>query len=175
MLCLTSYFLSMADPAQRDQHCKVAEYQYMKIIKSMASSPLAPQSPTETIMICLFLVIIEAHRNDHMRGLTHLQAAISIYLEEQSSPKGRLMDDTLRKVNERFRDRLTLAAIDRNKVDPIQNLSNTAFLYHGLYQTMHVICRRLWNFSNMTLSEKLRVQHICLELLDEDAEAIFQS
>lgn len=135
MLCITSYYLSLADPVQREQHCMAAEYQYTKIIKSMVSSQLGSQHWTATIMLCLLLIVIEAHRNDHKRALTHLQAAISIYQEKQSSTDGLLMDGTLRRVSERFQDRLLFATGKLSDTKPVCNQPNTAFFYRGLYDT----------------------------------------
>jgi hypothetical protein len=59
ILCITSHFISMADPQQRDLHCLVSEFQYLKIIKSMVYSKLEPQPWPTNIILCIFLVIIE--------------------------------------------------------------------------------------------------------------------
>jgi hypothetical protein len=78
ILCITSFFASLADPTRQDKHLAFAEFQYNKAIRSLALSESAKSDWMETLIACILLLCIEAHRNDPDRALVHTRGAIAI-------------------------------------------------------------------------------------------------
>lgn len=168
ILCLSSFFASLADPSQGDKHIMFSEYQYMKIIKSMASSEAKNMSLVETLIICLLLVSIEAHRNEPERALIHMKAAVAVFLENQSSPPATCMDLSLRQVLERFCLQLMLAAKGRG--EPVQSRLRTSldstYVHLDVNKVVHELCQELRGYNSLSITAKQSVQQTCLQILD---------
>jgi hypothetical protein len=171
LTCLVLYFMSLADPESSQLSRQQAEYQYMKIIKHAVDPKTAPKHLTEITVLCLLLVCIEGHRNDHERAFTHLRGAMSIVRDSQS--KLGAIDDSVKRLYERMQRRLIMNTIDlgRPRTDII--LSDGDLSYRDLYTTTRWICdHHLFNFASMSAKEKSVAQQCALKLLDENAVAM---
>lgn len=174
VMCLTAFVASISDPSQQDKHYLFCEYQYMKVIQSMAESQVTSVNWVETILVCLLLVTLEAHRNDFSRAITHLKAGVALFREHQFTPQAASMEVALRRVLERFY--IQLLSVGQNEQVSLETnrASDSVYVHVDLNQAVYELCQNLQAFRTSPVSDQRRLQQECLQILDENI-AHFQS
>ncbi|KIV87741.1 hypothetical protein PV11_03266 [Exophiala sideris] len=165
---VSAYAGSMIAPAKQEAYWTFCELQYMRVIRYMASTQAATLNWIESMVTCLLLVVIEAHRNDHPRALIHVKAAVAIFRAHQGSAQAS-MEVALRRVIERF-------CLKASRASEAPGAEEN--MHVDINDVVHQVCQELRGFSSAPAAEKRRMQRHCLQTLDQglnDVEQTFRS